>query len=75
MKKSELRCEIEGLTIRNTRLQYELDKFRPQINRLSILEKDNASQARLIGMLHLRNLELEDIFSKSIQAKKIGAKK
>jgi len=75
MKKSELRCEIEGLTIRNTRLQYELDKFRPQINRLSTLEKDNASQARLIGMLHLRNLELEDIFSKSIQAKKIGAKK
>ena len=75
MKKSELRCEIEGLTIRNTRLQYELDKFRPQINRLSTLEKDNASQARLIGMLYLRNLELEDIFSKSIQAKKIGAKK
>jgi len=75
MKKSELRCEIEGLTIRNTQLQYELDKFRPQINRLSTLEKDNASQARLIGMLHLRNLELEDIFSKSIQAKKIGAKK
>jgi len=71
MKKSELRCEIEGLTIRNTRLQYELDKFRPQINRLATLEKDNASQARLIAMLHLRNLELEDIFSKTIPTKKV----
>ena len=59
MKKSELRCEIEGLTIRNTRLQYELDKFRPQINRLATLEKDNASQARLIAMLHLRKLHLQ----------------
>ena len=75
MKKIELINRIECLNIQNTRLQFELDAARPKMNRIATLEKDNASQARLIGMLHLRNLELEDIFSKSIQAKKIGAKK
>ena len=75
MKKSELKGAIECLTIQKTRLQFEVDAMRPKMNRITALEKANESQAKLITMLHLRNLELENIFDKSNHGKKIGAKK